>query len=177
MATDEAKWYIIQTYSGYEKQVMSDIEKTAKSLGLENLIKEVFVPTEMVTSVRNGKTRTTEKKVFPNYVIVKMVLTDNTWAAVRGVRGCQGFVGARAGSKPFPLTDAEVERLGFIPKKSSVVNYSVGDTVVITDGPLKESVATVKGISIEENKVMVEMSMFGRKTPLELELYQVKLLD
>lgn len=175
MATDEAKWYIIQTFSGYEKQVMSDIEKTAENRGLKDLIKEVFVPTEMVTSVRNGKTRTTEKKVFPNYVIVKMVLTDDSWAAVRGVRGCQGFVGA--GSKPVPLTDAEVERLGFIPKKSSVVNYSVGDTVVITDGPLKESVATVKGIAVDENKVMVEMSMFGRKTPLELELYQVKLLD
>ena len=106
MATDEAKWYIIQTFSGYEKQVMSDIEKTAENRGLKDLIKEVFVPTEMVTSVRNGKTRTTEKKVFPNYVIVKMVLTDDSWAAVRGVRGCQGFVGA--GSKPVPLTDAEV---------------------------------------------------------------------
>jgi len=175
MPANDAKWYIIQTFSGYEKQVMSDIEKTAENRGLSSLIQEVFVPTEMVTSVRNGKTRTTEKKVFPNYVLVKMVLTDDTWAAVRGVRGCQGFVGA--GSKPVPLSNAEVERLGVIPKSSSTVNYEVGDTVVITDGPLKESVATVKEIFLDENRVKVEMSMFGRKTPLDLELYQVRLLD
>lgn len=175
MPSTDAKWYIVQTFSGYEKQVMSDIEKTAENRGLKELIQEVFVPTEMVTSVRNGKTRTTERKVFPNYVLVKMVLTDDTWAAVRGVRGCQGFVGA--GAKPVPLSQAEIERLGVIPKSSSQVNYKVGDTVVVTDGPLKESVAVVREILLDDNKVKVEISMFGRKTPVDLELYQVRLLD
>ena len=175
MPLSDAKWYIVQTFSGYEKQVMSDIEKTAESRGMKDLIQEVFVPTEMVTSVKNGKTRTSEKKVFPNYVLVKMVLTDDTWAAVRGVRGCQGFVGA--GSKPVPLSQAEIDRLGVMPKNISEVNYKVGDTVVITDGPLKESVAVVTEIMLGENKVKVEISMFGRKTPVELELYQIKLLD
>jgi len=177
MPADSAKWYIVQTFSGYENQVMSDIEKTAENRGLSNLIQEVFVPTEIVTTVRNGKTRKQEKKVFPNYVLVKMVLTDDTWAAVRGVRGCQGFVGAGLGSKPVPLSAAEVERLGVIPKNSSVVNYKVGDTVVITDGPLKDNVAVVKEIFLDENKVNVEMSMFGRKTPVDLELFQVKPFD
>ena len=109
------------------------------------------------------------------FFLVKMVLTDDTWSTVRGIRGCRGFVGA--GSKPVPLSNAEVERLGVMPKKSSSVNYAVGDTVVITDGPLKESVGVVKDILLDSNTVKVEVSMFGRKTPLDLELYQVKLLD
>ena len=171
----DAKWYIIQTFSGYENQVMSDIEKVVENRDLKDLIQEVFVPTEMVTSVRNGKQRTTEKKVFPNYVMVKMVLTDDTWATRRGIRGCNGFVGA--GSKPVPLSNAEVKRLENKTKKSSSVNYTVGDAVVITDGPLKESVGTVREILLDSNIVKIEVSMFGRKTPLDLELYQVKLLD
>ena len=175
MPPSDAKWYAVYTFSGYEKQVMFDIEKTAESRGMKDLIQEVFVPTEMVTSVKNGKTRTSEKKVLPSYVLVKMVLTDDTWAAVRGVRGCQGFVGA--GSKPVPLSQAEIDRLGVMPKNISEVNYKVGDTVVITDSALKESVAVVTEIMLGENKVKVEISMFGRKTPVELELYQIKLLD
>lgn len=133
--SDEAKWYVVHTYSGYENKVASNLEKTVENHSLQNLIFEIRVPTEKVTEVAaNGKTKEVERKIFPGYVIVKMILTDESWYAVRNIRGCTGFVGPS--SKPIPLTDEEVERLG-VETRNVEVSYNVGDSVQITDGPLR----------------------------------------
>lgn len=132
--SDEAKWYVVHTYSGYENKVASNLEKTVENHSLQNLIFEIRVPTEKVTEVAaNGKTKEVERKIFPGYVIVKMILTDESWYAVRNIRGCTGFVGPS--SKPIPLTDEEVERLG-VETRNVEVSYNVGDSVQITDGQI-----------------------------------------
>ena len=171
---EEAKWYIVHTYSGYENKVASNLEKTVENRGLRDLIQEVFVPTETVTEIKDNKKRDVERKIFPGYVIIKMVLTDETWYIVRTIRGCTGFVGPS--SKPIPLTDEEVKRLG-VEKNIVEVSYNVGDKVIIIDGPLEDSVGTVEELDTENNYVRVLVNMFGRNTPVELELSQVELLD
>ncbi|CDB24348.1 transcription antitermination protein nusG [Clostridium sp. CAG:557] len=171
---EEAKWYIVHTYSGYENKVASNLEKTVENRGLRDLIQEVFVPTETVTEIKDNKKRDVERKIFPGYVIIKMVLTDETWYIVRNIRGCTGFVGPS--SKPIPLTDEEVKRLG-VEKNIVEVSYNVGDKVIIIDGPLEDSVGTVEELDTENNYVRVLVNMFGRNTPVELELSQVELLD
>ncbi len=171
---EEAKWYIVHTYSGYENKVASNLEKTIENRGLRDLIQEVYVPTETVTEIKDNKKRDVERKVFPGYVIIKMVMTDDTWYVVRNIRGCTGFVGPS--SKPIPLTDAEVKRLG-VEKNTVEVSYSVGEQVVIIDGPLEDSVGTVEELDTQNNYVKVLVNMFGRYTPVELELSQVELLD
>ena len=171
---EEAKWYIVHTYSGYENKVASNLEKTIENRGLRDLIQEVYVPTETVTEIKDNKKRDVERKVFPGYVIIKMVMTDDTWYVVRNIRGCTGFVGPS--SKPIPLTDAEVKRLG-VEKNTVEVSYSVGDQVVIIEGPLEDSVGTVEELDTQNNYVKVLVNMFGRYTPVELELSQVELLD
>ena len=171
---EEAKWYIVHTYSGYENKVASNLEKTVENRGLRDLIQEVIVPTETVTEIKDNKKRDVERKIFPGYVIIKMVLTDETWYIVRNIRGCTGFVGPS--SKPIPLTDEEVKRLG-VEKNIVKVSYNVGDKVIIIDGPLEDSVGTVEELDTENNYVRVLVNMFGRNTPVELELSQVELLD
>ena len=171
---EEAKWYIVHTYSGYENKVASNLEKTVENRGLRDLIQEVFVPTETATEIKDNKKRDVERKIFPGYVIIKMVLTDETWYIVRNIRGCTGFVGPS--SKPIPLTDEEVKRLG-VEKNIVEVSYNVGDKVIIIDGPLEDSVGTVEELDTENNYVRVLVNMFGRNTPVELELSQVELLD
>lgn len=171
---EEAKWYIVHTYSGYENKVASNLEKTVENRGLRDLIQEVFVPTETVTEIKDNKKRDVERKIFPGYVIIKMVLTDETWYIVRNIRGCTGFVGPS--SKPIPLTDEEVKRLG-VEKNIVEVSYNVGDKVIIIDGPLEDSVGTVEELDTENNYVRVLVNMFGRNKPVELELSQVELLD
>lgn len=171
---EEAKWYIVHTYSGYENKVASNLEKTVENRGLRDLIQEVFVPTETVTEIKDNKKRDVERKIFPGYVIIKMVLTDETWYIVRNIRGCTGFVGPS--SKPIPLTYEEVKRLG-VEKNIVEVSYNVGDKVIIIDGPLEDSVGTVEELDTENNYVRVLVNMFGRNTPVELELSQVELLD
>lgn len=171
---EEAKWYIVHTYSGYENKVASNLEKTVENRGLRDLIQEVFVPTETVTEIKDNKKRDVERKIFPGYVIIKMVLTDETWYIVRNIRGCTGFVGPS--SKPVPLTDEEVKRLG-VEKNTVEVSYNIGDRVIIMDGPLEDSVGTVEELDTENNYVRVLVSMFGRNTPVELELSQVELMD
>lgn len=172
---EEAKWYIVHTFSGYENKVATDLLKTVENRGLEDLIQDVFVPTEIVTEVKDKKTREIERKLFPSYVIVKMVMTDESWYVVRNIRGCTGFVGPS--SKPIPLTKEEVLRLGIDKKKSVEVDYKVGDTVIINDGPFKESSGTVVSLELNKNLVRVEISIFGRKTPVELELNQVQRVE
>lgn len=168
---DEAKWYVVHTYSGYENKVASNLEKTVENHNLQDLIQEVCVPTEIVTEIKDNKRKEVERKIFPGYVLVKMVLTDESWYVVRNIRGCTGFVGPS--SKPIPLTDEEIARLG-VEKKTVEVSYDVGDSVTITDGPLDGFTGTVEEVDVEKGSVRVIVSMFGRETPVELELDQVE---
>lgn len=171
---DESRWYVVHTYSGYENKVASNLEKTVENRQLHDLIQEIRVPTETVTEVKDGKQREVERKIFPGYVLVKMVMTDESWYIVRNIRGCTGFVGPS--SKPIPLTDAEVARLG-VEQKEVEVSYAVGDSVQIIDGPLEGFVGTVEELDVEKNSVRVMVSMFGRETPVELELNQVETVE
>ena len=168
---EEAKWYVVHTYSGYENKVASNLEKTVENRQLQDLIQEIRVPTETVTEItESGKRKEVERKIFPGYVIVKMVMTDESWYAVRNIRGCTGFVGPS--SKPIPLTEDEVARLG-IEKREVEVSYKVGDSVNIVDG----FIGTVEEMDVEKNRVRVTVSMFGRETPVELELDQAEPVD
>lgn len=169
--SEEAKWYVVHTYSGYENKVASNLEKTVENRQLQDLIQEICVPTETVTEIKDNKKREVERKIFPGYVIVKMVLTDESWYVVRNIRGCTGFVGPS--SKPIPLTDAEVAKLG-VETKQVMVSYEVGDSVRIIDGPLEGFVGTVEELDTDKNSVRVTVSMFGRETPVELELDQAE---
>ena len=171
---DESRWYVVHTYSGYENKVASNLEKTVENRQLHDLIQEIRVPTETVTEVKDGKQREVERKIFPGDVLVKMVMTDESWYIVRNIRGCTGFVGPT--SDPIPLTDAEVARLG-VEQKEVEVSYAVGDSVQIIDGPLEGFVGTVEELDAEKNSVRVMVSMFGRETPVELELNQVETVE
>lgn len=171
MADNEARWYVVHTYSGYENKVASNLETTVENRNLGHLIQEIRVPTEKVTEIKDNKSREVERKVFPGYVIVKMIMNDDSWYVVRNIRGCTGFVGPS--SKPVPLTDEEVERLG-VEIKNVEVDYNVGDSVRIIDGPFDDSVGIVDELNKEKNSVRVIIHMFGRETPVELELHQVE---
>lgn len=167
----EAKWYVIHTYSGYENKVASNLMTTAENRGMQDMILEVKVPTETVTEIKDDKTKEVERKLYPGYVFVKMIYTDETWYIVRNVRGCTGFVGPS--SKPIPLTEAEVYRMG-VETRVVEVSYSVGDSVRIIDGPLEDFIGTVEELNTDKNYVRVIVSMFGRETPVELELNQAE---
>lgn len=168
---EEARWYVVHTYSGYENKVASNLEKTVENRQLQDLIQEIRVPTELVTEIKDNKRKEVERKIFPGYVLIKMVLTDESWYVVRNIRGCTGFVGPS--SKPIPLTDEEIAKLG-VEKKEIEVSYGVGDSVNIIDGPLEGFVGTVEEVDAEKNRVRVMVSMFGRETPVELELDQAQ---
>ena len=170
--SDSAKWYVIHTYSGYENAVKTSIEKFVTGRGMEDKILRMEIPMETVTEVtESGTTKEVERKVFPGYVLIKMVMTDDTWHLVRNVRGVTGFVGSA--NKPIPLSEEEVLALG-MEKHEIVVNYNVGDHVKIVDGPLASFTGIVEEIEPEKNRVSVMVSMFGRETPVELELDQVE---
>ena len=168
---EEARWYVAHTYSGYENTVKATIEKAVENRNMGDLILEVNIPMETVTEVTDNGPKTVERKVFPGSVLVKMVMTDETWHLVRNVRGVTGFVGS--GNKPIPLTEAEIASLG-VEKKEVVVNYAVGDNVRITDGALESFLGVVEEIDLERQKVRVIVSMFGRETPVELDLDQIE---
>ena len=172
--SDEATWYVVHTYFGYENKVAADLEKIVENRKLQDWIHEIAVPTETVTEIKDGKKKEVERKTYPGYVLVKMVMTDDSWYVVRNTRGCTGFVGPNG--KPTPLTEAEVAALG-IEKREIIVNYHVGDTVRIIDGPLENFSGQVDEIDQEKNKVRVTISMFGRETPVELELDQAELME
>ncbi len=172
---DSAKWYVVHTYSGYENAVKTSIEKFVNGRDMHDMILQIEIPLETVTEVtETGATKEVERKVFPGYVLIKMVLTDETWHLVRNVRGVTGFVGAA--NKPIPLTEDEVLAMG-MEKREIVVNYHVGDHVRIVDGPLSSFTGAVEEIEPEKDRVSVMVSMFGRETPVELELDQVELLN
>ena len=168
---EEARWYVAHTYSGYENTVKATIEKAVENRNMGDLILEVNIPMETVTEVTDNGPKTVERKVCPGYVLVKLVMTDETWHLVRNVRGVTGFVGS--GNKPIPLTEAEIASLG-VEKKEVVVNYAVGDNVRITDGALESFLGVVEEIDLERQKVRVIVSMFGRETPVELDLDQIE---
>lgn len=174
MAETEAKWYVVHTYAGYENKVAADLMTTAENRKMKDMIVEAKVPTQTVFEKVGEKTKEVERKLYPGYVFVKMIYTDETWYVVRNIRGCTGFVGP--GSNPAPLTDAEVYRMG-VEKRVIDVSYSVGDSVRIIDGPLENFVGVVEELDIEKNYVCVVVSMFGRETPVELELSQAEPVD
>ena len=177
---EEAKWYVVHTYSAYENTVKATIEKSVENRHLENLIRQVLIPMETVTEVTDSGTKTVERKVYPGYVLVKMIMTDEAWYIINSVRGVTGFVGADADAKPMiraiPLTEEEVQQLG-IEKHTIEVSYAVGDQVRILDGPLTSFTGTVEQLDVENDSVRVVVSMFGRETPVELELDQVELVQ
>ncbi|MCI8594007.1 MAG: transcription termination/antitermination protein NusG [Oscillospiraceae bacterium] len=168
---DNANWYVVHTYSGYENTVKTTIEKYVENRGLRDAILEISIPMETVTEITDNGPKTVERKVFPGYVLVKMVMSDEAWHIIRNIRGVTGFVGS--GTKPIPLTEDEIAALG-VEKREIVVNYAVGDSVKITDGALESFLGTVEEIDLDRAKVRVVVSMFGRETPVELELDQVE---
>ena len=171
---DTAKWYVVQTFSGYENTVKATIEKTVQSRQLQDQIVSIAIPQETVTEITDaGVTKTYERKLYPSYVFVKMVYSDDTWHVIRNIRGVSGFVGA-SGNDPFPLTEDEVYEMG-VEKREIVVSYAVGDTVKILDGPLTSFTGVVESMEVEKNSVNVVVSMFGRETSVEFELDQVEL--
>lgn len=173
--SESAKWYVVHTYSGYENKVAQNIEKVVENRKLHDLIPEIRVPTEIVTEIKENKSKDVERKVFPSYVLVKMILTDDSWYVVRNTRGVTGFVGP--GSKPIPLTEAEVESLGVDKNRTVEVTFKEGDNVTITSGTLEGFVGIVKSIDLDAKTVDIVVSMFGRDTPATLEIMQVKKLD
>ena len=170
----EARWYVVHTSSGYENKVATDLATMVESRGMQDLIQDIKIPMETVTEIKEDKVREVERKIFPGYVLIKMIVTDDSWYVVRNIRGCTGFVGPA--SKPVPLTDEEVAALG-VEKHSVEVGYKDGDTVKIISGPLEGYSGTVKSVDTENNSVCVVLSMFGRETPVELELDQISLED
>ena len=165
-----ANWYVVHTYSGYEKKVATNLEKMVENRRLQDMIEEVRVPTETVVEIKDNKRKEIERKVFPGYVLVKMVMTDETWYVVRNIHGVTGFVGTS--SRPIPLTKAEIDSLG-VEKKEVRVDYSVGDNVKVVEGPLAGFIGLVEEIDSDKQKVRVKVSMFGRETSAELELSEV----
>ncbi len=172
--SEAAKWYVIHTYSGYENKVAQNIEKVVENRKLHELIPEVRVPTEFVTEIKDNKSRDVERKVFPSYVLVKMILTDESWYVVRNIRGVTGFVGPA--SKPVPLSDKEVENLGVEKNATIEVDFKVGDSVTVSAGTLEGFVGIVKQIDLDAKTVDVVVSMFGRETPATLDITQVSKL-
>ena len=173
---DTAKWYVVHTYSGYENTVKVTIEKTIQSRQLQEQILAVNIPMETVTEItESGVSKTYDRKLYPGYVFVKMVYSDDTWHVIRNVRGVTGFVGTSS-NDPTPLTEDEVYEMG-VEKREIVVNYVVGDSVRILDGPLSSFTVTVESIEVEKNSVSVIVSMFGRETPVEFELDQIEVIS
>ena len=168
---DSAKWYVVHTYSGYENTVAASIMKAAENRHMEYLILEVNIPMETDTEHTDGGEKTYERKVFPGYVLVKMIMTDESWHLVRNARGSTGFVSMDG--KAVPLSEKEVLELG-VERHEIVVGFELGDTVKVTDGPLEGFLGTVDELEPEKDRVRVIVSMFGRETPVDLELDQIE---
>ena len=167
----EPRWYVVHTYSGYENKVKTDLEKTIKNRELEDVFFDIIVPMEEQIEIKDGKRKTNLKKVFPGYVLIKMIVTEESWYIVRNTRGVTGFVGS--GTDPIPLTNEEIRNMGF---EAVVINvdYDINDSVKVVNGPLSGFIGTVQEINKDKNKVKVLVSMFGRETPVELEFSQVE---
>ncbi len=173
---EAAKWYVVHTYSAYENTVKATIEKTIQSRQLQDQILAIAIPMETVTEItESGVSKTYDRKLYPGYVFVKMVYSDDTWHVIRNIRGVAGFVGP-SGNDPIPLTEDEVYEMG-VEKREIIVNYAVGDSVRIIDGPFNSFSGTVEAIDVDKNSVSVIVSMFGRETSVEFELDQVEVIS
>lgn len=168
------RWYVVHTYSGYENKVKTDLEKTVKNRELEDFFFEIIVPMEEQIEIKDGQKKTNLKKVFPGYVLIKMIVTEESWYIVRNTRGITGFVGS--GTDPIPLSDEEIRKMGFDDMPINI-DYNIDDNVKILGGPLDDYTGVVKEIKKDKGKVVVLVSMFGRETPVELEFSQVQKLD
>ena len=166
----EAHWYVAHTYSGYENKVKVDIEKTIENRGLQDQIFEVSVPMQAVTEIKNGTEKTSDKKMFPGYVLVNMIMNDDTWYVIRNTRGVTGFVGP--GSKPVPLDDLEMKPLG-IKTENVVINFEVGDTVNVIAGVWKDTVGVVQRMDMSKQTATINVELFGRETPVEISFDEV----
>ena len=170
----EANWYVVHTYSGYENKVKANIEKTIENRGLQDEILEVRVPMEDVVEVKNGAKKVSQKKLFPGYVMINMVMNDDTWYVVRNTRGVTGFVGP--GSKPVPLTEAEMKPLG-IKKNQVSVDFAEGDMIVVLAGAWKDTVGAVQKMDHQKGTVTINVELFGRETPVEISFEEVRRVD
>ncbi|HHV60890.1 MAG TPA: transcription termination/antitermination protein NusG [Clostridiaceae bacterium] len=168
--SENAKWYVVHTYSGYENKVKANLEKIVENRGMQEYIQDIVVPMEEQIEIKDGKKKATLKKVFPGYVLVKMIMSDESWYVVRNIRGVTGFVGP--GSKPVPLSDEEIKSMG-VEEFAPIVDYEVGDSVRVISGPLENFIGAVEEINMDRKKVRVSVSMFGRETPVELEFSQI----
>lgn len=168
---EEAKWYVVHTYSGYENKVKANIEKSVENRGISDMIQAVEVPLEDVIEEKNGVQKTVKRKVFPGYVVIKMVMNDESWFVVRNTRGVTGFVGP--GSKPVPLSDEEVERMGVEKVRMADMDVAAGDHVSVKSGPLEGFSGTVETLDNSRRKVIVKISMFGKETPVEVDYSQI----
>ena len=167
----EARWYVVHTYSGYENKVKANIDKTVENRHLEDQILEVRVPMQDVVELKNGVQKATQKKMFPGYVLIHMIMNDDTWYVVRNTRGVTGFVGP--GSKPVPLSEEEMMSLGF-KTPDVVVDFAVGDTVVVTAGAWKDTVGVIRTVNESKQSITINVEMFGRETPVELSFSEIK---
>ena len=170
----EAHWYVVHTYSGYENKVKANIDKTIENRHLEDQIIEVRVPMQDVTELKDGVRKTSSKKMFPGYVLINMVMNDDTWYVVRNTRGVTGFVGP--GSKPVPLTDAEMRPLG-IKTGNVVVDFDEGDTVAVIGGVWKDTVGVIQTMNHNKQSVTINVELFGRETPVEISFADVKKMN
>ena len=171
LMSDNAKWYVVHTYSGYENKVKTDLEKTIKNRELEDHFFDIIVPMEEQIEIKDGKRKTNLKKVFPGYVLIKMIVTEESWYIVRNTRGVTGFVGS--GTDPIALTNEEIRNMGF-ETTYITVDYEINDSVRVVTGPLANFIGSVQEINKEKSKVKVLISMFGRETPVELDFAQVE---
>lgn len=169
----EANWYVAHTYSGYENKVKANIEKTIENRHLEDQILEVRVPMQDVVEVKNGTKKQVSKKLFPGYVLLNMVMNDDTWYVVRNTRGVTGFVGP--GSKPVPLTEEEMIPLG-ITNETIEIDYAEGDSVVVTGGAWKDTTGLIQSINAQKQVVTINVELFGRETPVEISFAEIKKL-
>ena len=167
----EARWYVVHTYSGYENKVKANIDKTIENRHLEDQILEVRVPMEEVTELKNGVQKAVQRKMFPGYVMIHMIMNDDTWYVVRNTRGVTGFVGP--GSKPVPLTEEEMAGLGFA-REDVVGDFEVGDMIVVISGAWKDTVGAIRSINDSKKTVTITVEMFSRETPVELSFAEVK---
>ncbi|MGG7163079.1 transcription termination/antitermination protein NusG [Clostridium ihumii] len=172
--TDKAKWYVVHTYSGYENKVKANLEKAIENRNLEEFIHDIQVPVEEQVEIKDGKKKVTYKKIFPGYVMVKMVMTDDSWYIVRNTRGVTGFVGP--GSKPVPLTDEEASKMGIVERTVSS-DLEIGEQVKIISGPFAEFMVLIQEINIEKHSIKGLVDMFGRETPVELDFNQIEKMD
>ncbi|MDR2648388.1 MAG: transcription termination/antitermination protein NusG [Clostridiales bacterium] len=168
--SEEAKWYVVHTYSGYENKVKANIEKIIENRGMHELINQVVVPVQDAVEIKNGKRKVVQRKIFPGYVLLNMVMNDDTWYVVRNTRGVTSFVGP--GSKPVPLTEKEVESMG-IELPRDTIDLAVNDSVRVISGPFETSIGSIKEVNQNKRTVVVRLSIFGRETPLEMDFSQV----